>query len=148
MNRLLKFFKLPLYERLIYIEAAFFLSLAWLAIRILPFRWVVLGMGRHMDSPYSKTTEQKKASTRHLISRAITTMSRHMPFQCACLAQAVACKQMLRIRNISGTVFLGLAPRNHKHGLCAHAWLLSGDQILTGGENGKTTPFIVVSYFS
>ncbi len=65
------------------------------------------------------------------ISWAITTMSRQVLWKSVCLDQAVAGKIMLWRRGIHSTLYLGLAKKDDDE-LLAHAWLRSGEIILTG----------------
>lgn len=144
MNRISAFIRLPALDRILLIEAACFLCVSWLAIQTLPFRWVSICLGKHMVLPPFRFSHQKTEIIPR-ISKAVNTMSRHMPFSCACLAQAMACKQMLKIRRIPSTVYLGLAKKNDQN-LLAHAWLQCDKRILTGQQGSRD--FTIVSYFS
>jgi hypothetical protein len=87
----------------------------------------------------------KERETVKLVSWAVNTASRHMFWECRCLAQAMTGKWMLDRRGISSTVYLGLA-KDKKKMLTAHAWLRSGDMVLTGhSEMGRHT---IVSTFA
>ena len=61
-----------------------------------------------------------------------------MPRMFTCLAQAVAAQDMLRSRELHGTLHLGL--KRIDNTLSAHAWLSYGKIIITGaaGHNGFT----------
>lgn len=79
------------------------------------------------------------------VSRTIRTMSRHLPWECKCLAQAISGKMMLRRRQIPSTLYLGVAKKEDGD-LNAHAWLRAGDIIILGG--GGLKRFAVVSTFA
>lgn len=79
------------------------------------------------------------------VSQAIRTMSRHLPWECKCLAQAISGKRMLQRRHIPSTLYLGVSKQ--EGGLLnAHAWLRSGDMVILGG--GALEGFAVVSTFA
>ena len=143
MNRLVKFARLPGPDRLLFLEATFWLGIAQLAIRLVPFRRIAPFLGKHMaESPQTIAPAHRGLAER--ISWVIKTASRHMPWEHKCLAQAIAAKVMFRLRSIPSTIYLGLAKEGDER-LSAHAWLRSGDMIVTGtaGLQG----FTVISTF-
>lgn len=139
-----KFFKKPLADQTLYIEATFWLGISRIAILILPFRWIAPLLGTHMASS-DENDENGDRETIISVSRAIRTMSRHLPWECKCLAQAISGKMMLRRRQIPSTLYLGVAKKEDGD-LNAHAWLRAGDIIILGG--GGLERFAVVSTFA
>ncbi|AEB08804.1 lasso peptide biosynthesis B2 protein [Desulfobacca acetoxidans] len=130
MSRLGKFLALSASERGSLLEAAFWLGIARLAILILPFRRIAPVLGRHMaTSP--EESGMAPVALLDRISWAVATASRHLPWDCRCLAQAIAGKAMLKRRGVSSTLYLGLAKEGEAQ-LQAHAWLRCGERILTG----------------
>lgn len=133
--------------RRLLIEASFRLGLAALAIKALPFRHVAPSLGTHM----AKTDETPLADgSRRVcvaVARAVRIAARHLPWECKCLAQAMAAQKMLRRRRLATTLYLGLAKGGggDERELSAHAWLRCGDMIVTGGE--AMGLFTVVSMF-
>ena len=79
------------------------------------------------------------------ISWSVNTASRHLPWECKCLAQALAGKAMLKRRGVASTLYLGVA-KGGEAGLQAHAWLRCGPRILTGGP--EMAGFTVISTFA
>ena len=141
---LAKFTRLSWSKRLLLLEASLWLGMARLAIRLFPFPRIARQLGKHMaESPEADTP----AHVKHLqhISWAVVAMSRHLPWECKCLIQAIAGKKMLQRRGIVSTLYLGVAKEGEK-ALIAHAWLRSGSVILTG-RRGKDR-FTVVSTFA
>ena len=126
------------------IEALLWLGLARLAIMALPFRWIAPRLGQHMAES-APTGAPAQANRLRRIAWAITVVGRRTPWESDCLAQALAGKMMLRRRGYQSTLYLGVT-RNGDEGLDAHAWLRSGDLILTG-VHGKER-FTVVSTFA
>lgn len=143
MHLLTTFFKKPLADQILYLEAALWLGISRLAILILPFRWIAPFLGTHMASS-DENDENGDRETVISISRAIRTMSRHLPWGCECLAQAISGKMMLRRRQIPSTLYLGVAKKEDGD-LNTHAWLRAGDIIILGG--GGLERFAVVSTF-
>ena len=144
MRRLGRFLRLSSSDRRLFVEAAIWLGIARLCILMVPFRWITPFLGRHMaESPQTTAPEQKEITER--ISRVVQTASRHMPWECKCLTQAIACKSMLKRRGLRTTLYLGVA-KGGEENLKAHAWLRTGDLIVTGARDMDR--FIVVSTFA
>ncbi|HEX4848452.1 MAG TPA: lasso peptide biosynthesis B2 protein [Novosphingobium sp.] len=113
-------------DRLLIVEAAVWLAAARLFVLLLPFRWL---------GPWLRktTTPPDRPALAPRIGRAVLTASRHVPWQAACLPQALAAKLMLGLRGQGAVVHLG-AKLDETGALAAHAWLTCGDNLVTGGE--------------
>jgi len=144
MQTVTKFLEKPLSDKALYLEATFWLGISRLAILMVPFRWIAPFLGTHMASSDGNYAAAKHEAVRS-VSRAILTMSRHLPWECKCLAQAISGKMMLSRRKIPSTLYLGVAKKKDGD-LNAHAWLRSGDIIILGG--GGLERFAVVSTFA
>jgi hypothetical protein len=139
------FWQLPWADRWLLVEAACWLSMARLAILLLPFCRIAPFLGRHMaESPQADRLPGQGAQVRRL-GWAVKTMSRHMPWECTCLVQALAGKMLLRRRGFPSTLYLGVA-READMTLAAHAWLRCGSVILTGASGHHQ--FKVVATFA
>ena len=140
MSRLREFLALPPADRRCLLEAAGWLGLARLALLLLPFRRVAPYLGRQMA--------QSPAAPVDLLNRlawAVATVSRHLPWDCFCLAQALAAKAMLQRRGVPSTLYLGLA-KDGESQLQAHAWLPCGEGILIGRQG--MAGFTVIASFA
>ena len=126
MNLFSKFIKLPVLKQVLFIEAVFWLGLARLAVLMVPFRFIAPLLGRHK----ADTPEQSMPGPLKQISQAVNIMSRHLPWECKCLAQAIAAKMILKRKGFSSTLYLGMARDEKK--FKAHAWVRSGNIIVTG----------------
>jgi hypothetical protein len=124
-------------------EALFWLGVARLGVLAIPFRYIAPHLGNHMDVTSSELDTSQANVTRH-VSQAVRLVARHTPWYSNCLAQAIAAKTMLRLRGIPSTLYLG-ATKDEDKELYAHAWLRSGDFIVTGG--GIQERFKVLSTF-
>lgn len=144
MSRIQKFLNLPCADRNCLIEAAFWLGCARLAILLLPFRRIAPFLGRNM----AQSPEVEEVANRELLDRiswAVTSASRHLPWDCLCLAQALAGKAMLKRRGMTSTLYLGLA-KDDDADLQAHAWLRCGNRILTGER--EMAGFTIIATFA
>jgi len=143
MSRLRKFLSLPPADRRCLLEASGWLGLARLALLLLPFRWLAPYLGRQMAQ--SPGAAAAPAVLLERIAWAVATASRHLPWDCFCLAQALAAKAMLQRRGVPSTLYLGLAKGGEAQ-LQAHAWLRCGAQILTGRPG--MTGFTIIATFA
>ena len=143
-----KFCKLPRAEKVLLLEAFYRLLAARLSLFIFPFRKIAPRMGEHMkETPVEEQPQYNE--TLLCIQRALRRAARHTPWESACLVQSIAGKRMLKRRKIPSTLYLGLAKeKNEKRKLKAHAWLRSGNIILTGQEGVSLSTFTVVSMFA
>jgi len=147
MNRILaarRFFKKPFSEKTLYVEAAFWLGISRLALRVMPFKRIAPMLGTHMAGSAENDVHGDR-ETELSIARAILTMSRYLPWECKCLVQAISGKMMLRRRKISSTLYLGVAKKEDGD-VNAHAWLRVGTTVIIGG--GGLERFAVVSTFA
>lgn len=145
-NKLQRFLYLSWRERWLLLEAFVWLGLMRSAIILLPFRHIV-GIFRLNEG---KTTSSRGLSNNDQaisISWAIKAAAARTPWESVCLGQALAGMAMLRSRGLSGIIFLGIV-RNAtgQQTMSAHAWLSSGDIILTGGE-GHENYTVISSFF-
>lgn len=142
-QHLIKFCNHTWIERGLLLEALFWLVAARLTVLIIPFRYIALLLGDHMAMSPTESFPEQAARSRQ-VGWAVRAVAHHTPWDSNCLAQAIAGKMMLRRRGIVSTLYLGVVKDEGKD-LAAHAWLRSGDQILTGGGNSR---FTVLSTFA
>jgi len=112
-------------DRLLILEAAAWLGLARFYVVWFPFGW----LGRWLRKPASGSDQPQLALR---VGRAVLTASRHVPWQAACLPQALAAKLMLALRGQGSALHLG-AKIDESGALAAHAWLTCEGKIVTGG---------------
>ena len=132
MSRLRKFLSLAPADQILLVEAGVWLGVARLVLLTLPFRWIKRGWGE----PQALSAEKSEGTPPELLERvswAVATASRNLPWDCLCLAQAMAAKAMLKRRGISSTLYLGVAKDGTAPSL-SHAWLTCGEQVLTGQQ--------------
>jgi hypothetical protein len=138
-----RFLDLTRRERLLLMEASFWLLAARAVLLILPFRTIAPYLGNYMAR-----SPQETAIPEDLVGNltwALATASRHLPWECKCLVQAMAGKAMLKRRRVPSTLYLGLT-KDGEGVMQAHAWLRCGGEILTGQHNLAT--YKVVASFA
>ena len=142
-----KFSRLSLSEKYCYLEAVLWLGTFRIALMVFPFKALAPWLGIHMavDSEPGVTRDAHLV-TKKAVSKAVETSARHLPWESRCLVRAMAGKKMLDRRKIPATLYLGVARAEASVGLRAHAWLRSGEFILTGDMD--LDRFAVVSTFS
>lgn len=140
----IKWLSLPWHEQVLLLEAMVFLSIARLVIWCVPFGRIAPLLGQRASTPPAYRSGARRGAAQH-VGQAVRTMSRHTPWPSTCLVQAIAAKAMLRRRQLSSTLYLGLARTPDQH-LEAHAWLQYGPVILTGAQ-GRAR-FTVIATFT
>lgn len=120
-------------RRLRTVEGIMALTLAWLAVRLLPFAWLARAAGR-LESPRLERSSHAASSDWRAVAvgRAVTAAARRLPWHSTCLMQAFAGRLMLKRRGIPSTLMIGVATNKGRFG--AHAWLLAGDGVICGGQ--------------
>lgn len=121
-----------------------YLFLAWgRLLKGLPFAKIAPRLGAHMEETSDEPLDHKELQVQ-MISLAIRKMSKYTFWESQCLVQAIAAMYMLHRRKIDCTLYLGMA-KEKQGDLAAHAWLRSGNMIVTGEE--VMDQFTVVAYF-
>ena len=152
----------PEYKRLL-AEAFLLAGLIRFVIRFLPFSVLIRLIGArenelkgetdmgHFSDAKRSSQSQEKPLTRD-ISNAVKSVSRRVPWQSKCLVQASVAKMMMNRRDIASRLYLGVSKSGLK-GKCeedkrkirSHAWLVTDDVVVLGGEN--LDDYVAVSEF-
>ena len=121
-----------------------YLGAARAALISLPFRRLSRHLGKQLDPAVESASGGAPPAAAREIGWAVELMSRHTPWESACLAQSIAGKFMLKRRGLRSLLALGLR-KDEAGKLTAHAWLRSGNEILIGNVGHET--FTVLSSF-
>lgn len=113
------------------IEALILMGTVRLAILLLPFHRLAYFMGGYMEESVHQVSETEQY-TINKVKWAVTLAILHAPWKGKCLVAALSAQTMLKKRGIDSTLYLGIA-RDKNSNLIAHAWLRSGQDIITGG---------------
>lgn len=141
---LVKLLQLSWADRLLLLEATFWLAVARLTLLTVPFRRIAPLLGT-LQQESAAAVPARTVRRANRIGWSVRTMARRTPWESACLTQAISAKAMLRRRHIHSTLYLGLA-KNNSAAMQAHAWLRCGAAILTG-EAGHEQ-FTILSSFA
>jgi hypothetical protein len=115
------------------LEAIWQLAIARVRLARVPVGAILEDLGSGAAS-WQATTGEVEA----VIARAITSAAARVPWRSDCLLQAMAASAMLRKRNLPGHVCIGVR-RGAGGALEAHAWLVSGDYVVTGDHEDLNT---------
>jgi hypothetical protein len=133
-----KLWQLSWADRFLLVEAWIQLGAARFTLLTTPFRRIAPRLGRQQRPPPAPTQGGSTfLPTAARVAWAVETMSRHTPWESACLAQAIAGKYMLRRRGVASALYLGTRKDEHSQ-LLAHAWLRVGARIVLGGSGHDT----------
>ena len=144
ITKIKKFQRLTRTEQLLFLEASFYLTICTMAVKLIPFRW----LSRRLDQSMAiapNVNGRSKNEMISLISRAIEQATTHLPWHPVCLPQAITAKLILRHHGIASTLYMGVN-KERTGELSAHAWLSTGEFIVTGAANKQD--FTVVASFS
>ena len=126
-----KFLRLSWQDRLLILEATFWLALAGFAIAVLPFRQVAFLAAPPIREP--KVPHEIRLVKLRRIRWAIITTARRVPWRARCFQQGFAAQAMLRRRGVPSVLYYGAA-QDDKSGLLAHVWVRAGDIDVVGCE--------------
>lgn len=144
MNRIRKYRALTPEDRRILNQAFLALVIAGASLRLLPLRRMVHGLPPEV-SPSSCTPAGHENRTVERIGWAVRVAAGQIPWTVSCLPQAIAAKRLLRREGIVSKLFFGV-DRGEKGDLEAHAWLMTEDIDVVGGE--ARDRYTVVASFS
>lgn len=115
-------------------EAALWLLLAWLALRLLPFRHAA----RLLRPKVRLRPAEDEAVFQ--VARAVRAAARRVPWPAVCFPQGIAAQRMLCRRGIAADLHYGVA-KTEDGRLEAHVWVTAGEVTVTGGETAaRFTP--------
>ncbi|MFO1433613.1 MAG: lasso peptide biosynthesis B2 protein [Candidatus Competibacteraceae bacterium] len=144
MKALRKLLDLPGVDIGLLLEAALMLGVARLAIALIPFRHLAPCLGVRQSSTPAAPLSEEHARLVKRIGWAIRVAAGHLPWKAVCLPQAMAAKLMLRRRGFASTLYLGVSQQGAE--FKAHAWIRTGDVIVTGYQDIQR--YTVVSSFA
>ena len=119
-------------QQKLFVEAYLTLGFYRNAILTRSFKSLVTELNQNGKLIRTEFPDEKKQLAL-IIGGAVTTAANHTPWESACLVQALTAQRMLRKRKIAGRFHLGVTMNSAENDpLMAHAWLVCGDEILTG----------------
>jgi hypothetical protein len=130
MTRLARFRQTSWGNRALLLEAALLVSLAELAVHLLPFRYL-MRLARLPQTQAALTSEPADPAPVHRVRWAVYRATQHLPWRCRCLAQAVTAHVMLTRRGAATVLYIGVR-LGGQGALSSHAWLRCGSIYVTG----------------
>jgi hypothetical protein len=118
-------------RRRLLLRALAALCAASLKIRLMPFARIAAGLGTMQPpqpEPGGEPTEKLRARQ---IRWAIDAAARRLPFECACLARALAAHAIAREQGLAPVLHMG-AERGQQGRAETHAWLTAAGVGVTG----------------
>jgi Transglutaminase-like superfamily len=88
-------------------------------------------------SPITNEPDMRVERVRLAIARA----SHRLPWRADCLVQAIAARRWLRRLGVETSLCIGVADRT-KDPFEAHAWLMHGERVITGGDISGYIPVL------
>lgn len=141
-----RFWIQPRERRALLLEACFWLTIARLAILLLPFPRIARYLGELRSPSDSTNDSSQEQSIAREVSWAIDRGAQAFPFKLVCLPRALAGWQMLHRRRISGQVHFGASRNPTSPALRTHAWLDASGVEVTGYPEAHDC--VEVGYFA
>lgn len=115
------------------VTAAAFLTLASVAVRLLPFRALARSAewGRAQD-----VRGELDWFVARRMARAVASASRHLPWRTVCIQEALALHWLMRLRSLPSLLHFGIS--TGKDQLSAHVWVSLEGKILMGEESADS----------
>ncbi|WP_422677736.1 lasso peptide biosynthesis B2 protein [Billgrantia kenyensis] len=132
---------LPRYRKVLLLEAALWLSLAWVLVRAVPFRYWSRWLG-HQAAGEADMSEASRDIRVKDICWSISTISRLMRNRYTCLMLAMTAQWMMHRRHISCCLVLGALTCNREQRLSlkAHAWVRDATGVVLGDLGESYVP--------
>ena len=124
MRPLINFWRRPLGDKCLFVQAYVLLGIARLAINTLAFKRLAKHLGNFMEESSEELADDEMRESRR-ITWAVQRVSGFTPWKSNCFPQAITAQYLLRRRGIPSTLYLGALLDGDK-GLKAHAWLRCG----------------------
>jgi hypothetical protein len=143
--KIISFFKTSNKDRLLFFEAFLLIAISRILIRFFSFKKLMQYLGEpQKELPITALSANEKKLFLQ-ISKAIKRAARYSFWHTMCYEQALTAKLMLRRRKTNATIYIGMMKSEEK-GLEGHAWIRSGDYILTGDH--QLAKYTIVGVFS
>lgn len=122
-------------DKILFIEAFILTGIMRFKILKVPFNKLKTKLGTHNKESLEELTldEYRKAKK---IRNAVVNTSKYTPWESLCLVQSMTVQSMLKRRNISSTLYLGVN-KDENNEMKAHSWIRCGKMYVTGGDGSN-----------
>jgi hypothetical protein len=145
LQRIIKFIRLPLKEKLLMGEAVFYLLWYSFLIYVVPFRWWESNIGKKMQPLKNEELNSETIENIKELRRAVFRANRLLMGLGKCFAISLSMKKMLKKLGIESTLYLGVYNMSYSN-IYAHAWL--NNNIAIYGENNSKSKHIQLIAFT
>lgn len=135
MRRLLNFWRRPMRDKCLLMQAWFLLGMARFAILTVRFKRLAGYLGRHSEETRQALSDEEMERCRR-VSWAVQRASRFTPWTSNCFPQAIVAQHLLWRRCVPSTIYFGLN-MGESEPMQAHAWCRCGPRIVTGRAGHK-----------
>lgn len=111
------------------LEAALYLLLARLALRLVPFQFLTRFFARPARQP--ELAGNQRSETRSAVQRAIWLVAPRLPGKIVCFPKAIAAQALLRRRRIGTVLYYGAKTVGGTR-LQSHVWVQDGEHPVVG----------------
>jgi hypothetical protein len=128
-EKLTRFRALEGRDKWMLLHAIVWLAMARIMLIVMPFKKLAASLS-------GKQTSAKGDPDPELLERisfAVRAAAGNVPWRSDCFPRTIAARMILRHYGYTSTIHLG-AERAEAGALAGHAWLTSGDTVVTGGE--------------
>lgn len=121
--------------------------LSLIAIYLVPMKRLAKLMGTHLGNrQLSVIVSEAQLKKAYQIGKIMSAVSKHVPWQCKCLSEALCVKWLLNRYQIPSVMYLGARIDSEDlNGMQAHAWVNVGRLTVIGGSRHKA--YTVVACF-
>lgn len=127
---LFEFVRMPIKQMMLMLEAIFYLLLAQLALRCLPFKCVEFYLNLRPKQPGA--TVEEKEHHRNSVQWSIGRVGLLLPVKAVCFSRGIAAQAMLRRRRVGATLYYGAMTNADTGELQSHVWVKVGEDAVTG----------------
>lgn len=100
---------------------------------------------RRLGEPAPRTRDLAPPNLVARVRAGVVWSARYVP-RATCLTQAVACRSLIGRQGFPTTLRVGVRP-DARGGFTAHAWLLSGDDVVVGGAEPELQAYVTLADF-
>lgn len=125
-------FEFSFEDKILFTEAFILTGIMRYKILHVPFNKLKTQLGEYNE----ESSEQVSLDEYRVVKKvrnAVVNTSRYTPWESLCLVQSMTVQKMLKKRNISSTLYLGVN-KDTSNEMKAHSWIRCGQIYVTGGD--------------
>ena len=140
------FWRLPIKEKMLFVEAFFLLGLMRLLVTTVSFKRLTRSLRQSSTDVELSPLNDNQATVAVQVGEIIGRAANNTPWESVCLTQALAAQRMLKKRGIPGVFYLGvMKDKENDKDVRGHAWSRCDETIITGAKGHED--YTVVSVY-